>query len=253
MAWQRAAFKGKQVWVEIGADGQMAAAGGRVPMRYSDRKGAKVYRAGVANVVLDDTSAPVALDTGVSADDAKAGGKAKKGRGFGSAGRRSDSQKQAAAEAARELLEELGDDVIIAYTDGGCRGNPGPAGSGVVLQLTDGRKAEASRSLGRGTNNVAELTAIQIALELLDEAEIPADARVAVLTDSGYSHGVLVRGWKAKANAELIGGLRARLKERPGVEIHWVAGHVGVAGNERADVLANVGVDGVTAKRWLDA
>lgn len=253
MAWQRATFKGKQVWVEIDADGSPAATGGRVPMRYSDRSGAKVYRAGVSNVVLDSDAAPVALDEGVSADDKKAGGRAKKGRGFGSAGSRTEGQKKAAAEAARELLAELGDDVVIAYTDGGCRGNPGPAGSGVVLQLIDGRRAEASLALGRATNNIAELTAIQVALELLDEAEVPPETRVAVLTDSGYSHGVLVRGWKAKANAELILGLRERLKSRPGVEIHWVAGHVGVAGNERADALANVGVDGVSAKRWLDA
>jgi ribonuclease HI len=258
MAWQRATFKGKQVWIEVGADGAPAGSGGRVAMRYSDRPGSKIYRAGTANVVLDTSSPPVALDAGVSADDAKSASKAgskagSRGRGFGSAGRRTDGQKQAAAEAARDLLDELGTDVIIAYTDGGCRGNPGPAGSGVVLQLPGGRRAEASRALGRATNNVAELTAIGMALELLDEAEVPPDTRAAILTDSGYSHGVLVRGWKAKANTELILGLRQRLTERPGVEIHWVAGHVGVAGNERADALANVGVDGVTAKRWLDA
>ena len=73
-----------------------------------------------------------------------------------------------------------------------------------------------------------------------------------VPTDSGYSHGVLCRNWKAKANQELILDLRARLQGRPGVEVAWVAGHVGIAGNERADQLANAGADGLTRTRWLD-
>ncbi|MFK7926909.1 MAG: ribonuclease HI [Myxococcota bacterium] len=139
----------------------------------------------------------------------------------------------------------------MAYTDGSCRGNPGPAGSGAVLELPDGRRAEASRSLGRATNNVGELTAVGIVLELLDEAGVSADAPVAILTDSDYSHGVLSRGWKAKANAELIKELRSQLSARPGVTLHWVAGHAGIAGNERADQLANAGVDGLTAVRWI--
>ncbi|MFT7520786.1 MAG: ribonuclease HI, partial [Kiritimatiellia bacterium] len=135
----------------------------------------------------------------------------------------------------------------------GCRGNPGPAGSGAVLQLPDGRRVEVARSLGRGTNNLAELTAIRIVLEVLDQLSIPGDATVAVLTDSSYSHGVLCKGWKAKKNTELILGIRAMLKQHPGVTLYWVAGHVGTAGNERADALANMGVAGTSVVKGLEA
>jgi ribonuclease HI len=252
MAWRRAAFKGKKVWVQVGPDGAPAADGGRVPMRYSDRPGARTYRAGVRNVTLDPDAPAVDLDAGVSADEAGGGGKKTRGSGFGSAGRRTEGQKAMAAAAARELLEGLDPDVAVAFTDGACRGNPGPAGSGARVQLPDGRIAEASRALGQATNNIAELTAVGLALDLLDEAGHPTDAPVALLTDSKYTHGVLVQGWKAKANRDLILGLRGRLAGRPGVRLYWVAGHVGVAGNERADTLANAGVGGTSAVRWLD-
>ena len=131
-----------------------------------------------------------------------------------------------------------------------CRGNPGPAGSGVLLMLPDGRVAEAARDLGRGTNNIAELTAIGMALELLDEAGVPADAPVRIHTDSSYGIGVLVKGWKAKKNTDLILGLRQQLTGRPGVELAWVKGHAGIAGNERADQLAVEGSRGNTWVRW---
>lgn len=142
------------------------------------------------------------------------------------------------------LVRSLGDDTVVVYTDGACRGNPGPAGSGAVVELPSGRRLHACRALGQATNNVAELTAVALALDVLEEAEVAADAPVALLTDSDYTHGVLMRGWKAKANRELILGLRDRLGNRPGVVLHWVAGHVGLAGNEQADALANQGVEG---------
>jgi ribonuclease HI len=79
---------------------------------------------------------------------------------------------------------------------------------------------------------------------------VARDARVELFSDSSYVNGVLCKGWKAKANKELIVGLRERLKARPNVTIHWIAGHVGVDGNEKADVLANAGVAGKTARKW---
>lgn len=254
MPWMAATFKGKDVWVETDASGKPAATGGRVAMRYSDKAGTKIYKAGVANVSLMKTTTPVDLPDGVSADaKKKSGGKGKKGSGFGSAGTRTASQTAAARADAKQKLASLPEGTHIAFTDGGCRGNPGPAGSGVRLELADGRVAEVARSLGRGTNNIAELTAIDIALDLLDEAGIPADAPVVMFSDSDYVNGVLTRGWKAKKNTELILGIRARLKARPGVEIVWVAGHAGVAGNERADALATSGVGGSSTARWIDA
>ena len=252
MKWRRASFKEKDVWVAVGDDGAPLAEGGRVPIRYSKRAGAKVYRAGASRVSVHDGAAVEALDEGAAADAAsprKAAGAGGRGRGFGKAGTRTASQASAAKAEARRLLAELPEGTIVAFTDGACRGNPGPAGSGVRVEHPDGRVVEACRALGRGTNNVAELTAVDLALDVLEGLGVASDAPVALLSDSDYTHGVLCRGWKAKANRELILGLRERLAGWPGVVIHWVAGHAGVAGNERADALANLGVDGQTLIR----
>ncbi len=245
MAWKPANFRGKNVWVEVDAAGQPKVDGGRVPMRYSDKAGVKIYRGGMSNVKLAEGSA-VDLPDGVSADakGGKGGGRrgGKKGSGFGSAGSRTQAQAAAAAVHARELVANFRDDVAVAYTDGACSGNPGPAGAGAVVKLPDGRRFERHAALGRATNNVGELTAIGLAMDLLDENDFPDDGQIELLTDSKYSHGVLVLGWKAKANKELILGLRDRLKHRK-VRIHWIAGHVGIEENERADALARMGVE----------
>lgn len=247
MPWRRAKFKGSKVWAEVGEDGELAVTSGRVSIRYSDKAGAKLYGAGVSRVALLDGHARE-LEAGEEAAPAKP--KASRGSGFGSAGTRTAAQAAAAASAAADLIAGLPEGTAIAFTDGGCRGNPGPSGSGVYLELPDGRRAAASRALGRGTNNIAELTALDMALDLLDEAAWPSDAPAALLTDSRYAKGVLVDGWKAKANQALILPLRERLKARPGAVLHWVAGHAGVAGNERADALANAGIEGRSAVSW---
>ena len=250
MKWKRAVFKERDVWVGVNDQGQPVVDGGRVPIRYSRRSGAKIYRAGASRVAIAEGGELAELPDGVSADDApKKGtsskaGTSRRGSGFGKAGTRTSGQAAAARAEAQRLLAELPETVVVAFTDGACRGNPGPAGSGVVIRLTDGRTVEGCRSVGQATNNVAELTAIGLALDMLESLEVPADHGVALLTDSDYSHGVLCRGWKAKANRELILGLRERLSQRPGLAIHWIAGHTGVEGNERADALANLGVAG---------
>lgn len=250
MPWMAGRFKNKDIWVETDSGGTPKAEKGRVAMRYSDKGGAKIYRASVGNVQLMKTTSPVELPAGASADDAKKRGGKKKGSGFGSAGTRTAGQAALAKADAQAKLAALSPETHKIFTDGGCRGNPGPAGSGVRAELADGRVGEVARSLGRGTNNIAELTAIGIALDLLEEAEVAADASVAIFSDSDYVAGVLTRGWKAKKNTELILGLRARLKTRPGVEIVWVAGHAGIAGNERADALATRGVNGADETVW---
>ena len=245
MKWKRARFKDGDVWVGLDESGAPLVEGGRVPIRYSKRSGAKVYRAAVGRVQPHVDAAIEQLDEGAPADAAP---RQKKGRGsgFGKAGTRTAGQAAAARQHARQLLEDLPDGTIVVYTDGACQGNPGPAGSGVVVELPEGRRLEGCRSLGQGTNNVAELSAVELALDVLDQEGVQPDQAVAVLSDSDYTHGVLCKGWKAKANQELIRSLRARLSERPGVTIHWVAGHVGLPGNERADALANEGVRGQT-------
>jgi ribonuclease HI len=102
-----------------------------------------------------------------------------------------------------------------------------------VLVSPDGKMHEGREYLGEATNNVAELTAILRALEW-----IPREARaILVHTDSQYAIGVLQKGWKAKANSELVARTKRVLQER-GARLSYVPGHAGVPLNERADELA---------------
>lgn len=252
--WRKARFKDQTVYGRVDDDGEPLVEGGKVAIRYRTSTGAKVYATRPERLTWDLSADVRTLDDGVSADAAPAKGKASgRGSGFGKAGTRSKAQAAAARSHATTLLASLPETTIVAFTDGACRGNPGPAGSGALVRWPDGRTTESSRSLGRATNNVAELTAIALVLDVLDDAAVAAEQAVALLSDSDYANGVLVRGWKAKANRELITTLRDRLTARPGVTLHWVAGHVGTEGNERADQLANEGVNGITATREIDS
>lgn len=253
MGWRKARFKDADVWIEVNAQGEPVVSGGRVPMRYSAAEGAKIYRAAASRVQVKPSAPVEALPDGVSADATKGAKSARgNGSGFGKAGTRSKAQAAAALASAKQQLAELPEGTIRAFTDGACKGNPGPAGSGAVIELPDGRRGEWARALGRATNNIAELTAIEMALELLDDADIPPSAPVALFSDSSYARGVLTQGWKAKANQELIRQIKEKLAARPGVVLHWVAGHVGIPGNERADELANLGVLGRDTRAWSE-
>lgn len=245
MGWRRARFKDKDVWVEVDPTGQPRVSGGRVPIRYSDKEGAKLYGGGLAGL-SGLSGPPLELPPGVAAESAPAaataarpGARAGRASGFGKAGTRSQEQAGHALASARELVASLPEDAAICFTDGACKGNPGPAGSGCVVRLPGGQRHEAWLAIGQGTNNQGELSAIGLALDLVEQ--LGFHGPVHVLTDSDYSRGVLAQGWKAKANVELIAGLKARLKARR-VTLHWVAGHVGLPENERADQLANLGV-----------
>ena len=128
---------------------------------------------------------------------------------------------------------------VIIYADGACSGNPGPAGIGVYIHDSRGEQ-EVSEYLGQGTNNIAELVAIQRALDLCPDKS----AVIKIHTDSAYSIGVLTQNWKAKANQELIAKIRAQLRGFARVKFIKVAGHAGIPGNERADMLARRAVTG---------
>jgi ribonuclease HI len=140
--------------------------------------------------------------------------------------------------------------VAICFTDGACRGNPGPSGAGVYVEFPDGRRLRVSRALGHGTNNIAELTGVLLAVEHLEEAGWLPDQPARILTDSTYGIGVLQTGWKAKANQELVRRVKRRLAAHPEVRLEKVAGHAGIFGNEEADRLANAGVDGLSVVEW---
>ncbi|HEY8380295.1 MAG TPA: ribonuclease H, partial [Nannocystis sp.] len=145
-----------------------------------------------------------------------------------------------AAQAVREEPSRAPtESTIIIHTDGACSGNPGPAGIGVVIERGD-EIIEHSEFIGEGTNNVAELTAILRALELLRPED--KDAHILLYTDSGWSLGVLIGGWKAKANLELIQQIKEKLPQFPNLELLKVRGHAGQSGNEEADELATMAV-----------
>ena len=144
----------------------------------------------------------------------------------------------------------VSDDVVVIHTDGGCTPNPGPGGWGAVL-----RHREHVRELCGGepedtTNNRMELTAAIRALEALKRP-----AAVHLHTDSQYlQKGISewIRNWKRNGwrtadrqpvkNADLWQRLD-ELAARHQIKWCWVKGHAGHAGNERADALANRGMD----------
>ena len=139
---------------------------------------------------------------------------------------------------------------VTIYTDGACAGNPGPGGWGVILIYGEHRK-ELSGGERETTNNRMELTAAISALEALTKP-----ARVDIHTDSEYVqkgistwiHDWKRRGWRTADGKPVKNvDLWTRLDElRRGhhVEWHWVRGHAGHPENERADALANKGIDG---------
>jgi ribonuclease HI len=122
---------------------------------------------------------------------------------------------------------------ILVYTDGASSGNPGPSGIGIVLRFGSHEK-EISRHIGNATNNVAELTAIEVALKAIRTTEIP----VRLYTDSQYCYGLLSLGWKPKRNEKLVAGVREIMKRFKDLRILKIEGHVGIDDNERADRLA---------------
>ncbi len=135
------------------------------------------------------------------------------------------------------------------YTDGACRGNPGPGGWGVLLRSGD-REREICGGDAATTNNRMELTAAIRGLEALKRR-----CRVVVYTDSEYVRRGIdewlanwkSRGWKTAAkkpvkNEDLWRELD-ELAARHEVDWRWVKGHDGNEGNERADALANLGLD----------
>jgi ribonuclease HI len=102
------------------------------------------------------------------------------------------------------------------------------------MQLSK-KEYRISKYIGKGTNNIAELTAIKVALQKLSKYK---STRIIIHTDSRYCQGVLTLGWKAKANKELIFDIKSIMMGFEHLEIEWVRAHNGDAGNEIADSLA---------------
>jgi ribonuclease HI len=147
---------------------------------------------------------------------------------------------------------------VAIYTDGACRGNPGPGGYGTILAAGRHRK-ELSGGFERTTNNRMELLAAIAGLEALKHA-----SRVTLTSDSKYLVDAMTKGWLAgwKAKGWMRGkGQRLRNEDlwkrldvaqsRHEVSWKWVRGHDGHAENERCDELAVIAADG--SGRQIDA
>ena len=139
--------------------------------------------------------------------------------------------------------------LIYIYTDGACRGNPGPGGWGALLQYEEYKKEINGFSL-LTTNNIMELTAVIESLKLI---KFPSE--IVITTDSTYvKNGIndWIHSWKSKGwktankkpvkNKELWKKLD-NLSSLHTIEWKWVRGHTGHFGNERADQLANDAID----------
>ena len=128
-------------------------------------------------------------------------------------------------------------DAILAFTDGACSGNPGPAGIGIVL-VCGSRRKEISEYIGEATSNVAELSAVVRALSTIKDR----GRHVILHTDSEYAIGAFTRTWKIRANKQLIEQARALAATFTNLRFEWIPGHAGIAENERCDVLARAAI-----------
>jgi ribonuclease HI len=213
MNWVRMRFKGERVWVRADASGKPELdAQGRAEMKYRESD-SKSYRPFAGNLEPDGDGGEVKTFASARTED-------------------SPSPKTAVKRDGK---------AVELWTDGACSGNPGPMGIGIVA-LDGGKRKEHGEYLGVGTNNIAELTAIDRALDLA--GDLATSRHVRIYTDSAYSIGVLSKGWKAKANQELIARMRKRLATLPDIEFVKVSGHAGVPENERCDELARRAIAG---------
>jgi ribonuclease HI len=138
---------------------------------------------------------------------------------------------------------------VVVYTDGACRGNPGPGGWGVLLKAGD-RERELYGGEPDTTNNRMELTA---AIEALKALRRPC--QVALYTDSEYLRKGITewlprwreRGWRTASRKPVknvdLWRMLDELAAEHRIDWHWVKGHSGDPGNERADALANAGLE----------
>ncbi|HTE54651.1 MAG TPA: ribonuclease H [Kofleriaceae bacterium] len=213
MPWIKRLLRGKEVFARADRSGKLrAGSDGRVDVIYNPVPGSKIYRASAGNLEA----------TGDPADDKPL-----------------DLEIETPPDGGAVVQAGTAAESIIVYTDGACHGNPGPMGIGVVI-LDRGQRREVSEFLGEGTNNIAELTAILRALELIPPAD--RERPVLVHSDSSYALGLLSKGWKPKKNVELVDQLRREAVHFPRLRAIKVAGHAGVSENERCDQLANAAV-----------
>src|SRR5262249_19607099 len=148
------------------------------------------------------------------------------------------------------LASGMTEGVVEMFTDGACRGNPGPGGWGVVIRF-NGTEKELCGGEPATTNNRMELTAAIRGVEALkrpSRGRRTTDEQYVLKGISEWIHAWKRKGWKtadkkAVKNEDLWRRLD-ELRSQHEVEWHWIKGHAGHPENERADMLANRGIPG---------
>jgi ribonuclease HI len=212
-------FKDQRVFVL--ADGQgrpVLDADGRAEMKYRETD-PKSYRPGLGNLLPDDGKDNKAEEPRARSAKPRAA--------------RAGAAPKAGASGGASLAG-----AVEIWTDGACSGNPGPMGIGVVV-IDAGKRKEHGEYLGAGTNNIAELVAIERGIVIATElTKGDPDRPLRVYSDSSYAIGLLEKGWKAKANQELVARIRKVVDAVARIGFVKVSGHAGVPENERCDELA---------------
>ena len=142
---------------------------------------------------------------------------------------------------------------INIYTDGACKGNPGPGGWGALIVLED-EQIELSGGKKETTNNQMELMAVIKSLEHFDnkiDAIIYPASKYVMDGITNYIKRWKINGWKNESkkpvkNSELWKSLDS-LNSFHNIQWNWVKGHSGHPGNEKADALANLGIDKISS------
>jgi ribonuclease HI len=143
---------------------------------------------------------------------------------------------------------------VVIYTDGACRGNPGPGGWGVLLKYKDSEKTLKGFD-AETTNNRMELMAVIEGLRSLNHGcaiELNTDSKYVLQGINDWIVNWKKNGWKTAAkkpvkNVDLWQQLDEQVS-RHEISWHWVKGHSGVPGNEAADQLANDAIDQAMVK-----
>lgn len=209
--WKRMRFKGNKIWVRLDKTGKPEIKNNRALIKYQIDQDQE-YRVLPDNLKELDSKDHLPLEHPVHPPK---------------------KQTKKTKSPVKPDKTELPENTICIYTDGAASGNPGPAGIGVWLAYEKHEKS-ISRYIGEATNNIAELEAIRTGLSEVKNRHLP----VRVFTDSSYAYGLLVLGWKAKANRNLVESIKALVADFRDLKFIKVKGHDGNEGNERADFLA---------------
>lgn len=231
MPWVRKMFRGGKVWAEADEQGHLVDRSGKVKIRYRQEDDREYSARSQDLEDIDPARLKAATTRPRRAKESEPGDSASPGPAAQRAPRK--ARKKKASSSATD-----GPGTLVVHTDGACYGNPGPAGIGVRMEW-QGKVKELSEFLGEGTNNIAELTAIERALLSIKRRNVP----VRLYTDSAYSIGVLTEGWKARANLELVHRIQRLIAQFSDLELRKVRGHSGDPHNERVDELARDAID----------